>query len=316
MRSSDYVSYDGKIVESAEGPSPLGSESSGTRSWDFTEPLPSFTTANSLSAPSPQPDLLEFLNFLPESTFGNILSPNYGATSYSVEGNSDIIPSIDKTVMGTENNPPGDKSTIQAGIPQPNPEAPGASTPNSQEHLWCLKELCEINVALFQHPLHTGPIPSQRKTYEQTMPTTTSASGSADTPTTGKPHFSVAELQIGQLLSLTARIKKLVAENGGSERQFFQDRSTALLALSCYTRLELVYSRMLDALHELQNSGQHLTDPEPLMPDLSIDGFSLGKCRDVQLKFAIQICQEALKMLRQSIGISGDIQVHPLERPI
>lgn len=113
---------------------------------------------------------------------------------------------------------------------------------------------------------------------------------------------------------MTARIKKLVAENGGSERQFFQDRSTALLALGCYTRLELIYSRMLDTLQELQSCGEHLADIEPIMPDLSIDGFSLGGCRDVQLQFAMQICQEALERLRRSIGDSGDIRVRPLDR--
>jgi hypothetical protein len=208
----------------------------------------------------------------------------------------------------------------QVGIQQLYSETSGNSSiaPDSQEeHLHCLKELCEINIALFQHPLHTRPTPGQNQTNSQTMPPTTNHPSSADASSTSQPSFNVAQHELGRLLSLTARIKKLVSDNGGNGRQFFRDRSTALLALSCYTRLEVIYSRMLDALRVLQSSGRHL-ESEPIMPDLSIDGFSLGNCRDVQLGFTMQICQEAQERLRQTIGISigitGDVHVRPLDR--
>ncbi|KAB8219913.1 hypothetical protein BDV33DRAFT_173129 [Aspergillus novoparasiticus] len=305
VRSSSYVAYEAQedmTTLPIEETSPLDSSSSGTVSWNILDSVPSLTTTNNLSIASPQPDILEFLNILPESTFGGVFTPNYGIAGFDVEGSG-------TGVLATSEVP-----VSQTQVSQSNSVPPGDTTSHSPEkHLQCLRELCELNIALFQHPLHANPAKDQNTEQSHTTLDTTSDS-SGDASTTRKPRFSVAELQIGQLLSLTARIKKLVAENGGSERQFFQDRSTALLALSCYTRLELIYSRMLDALRELQSSGEHLTDTEPIMPDLSIDGFSLGGCRDVQLRFAMQICQEALERLRHSIGISGDIRVCPLDR--
>lgn len=231
-----------------------------------------------------------------------MFTPNYGIAGFDVEGSS-------TGVLATSEVP-----ASQTHVSQSNSVPPVDTTSHSpEEHLQCLRELCELNIALFQHPLHASSAKDQNTAQSHTTLDTTSDS-SGDASTTKKPSFSVAELQIGQILSLTARIKKLVAENGGSERQFFQDRSTALLALGCYTRLELIYSRMLDTLQELQSCGEHLADTEPIMPDLSIDGFSLGGCRDVQLRFAMQICQEALERLRRSIGNSGDIRVRPLDR--
>ncbi|PIG79319.1 hypothetical protein AARAC_004270 [Aspergillus arachidicola] len=308
IRSSSYMAYEAQesmTAQPIEEASPLDSSSSGTVSWNILNSIPS----NNLSISSPQPDLLEFLNILPESTFGGVFTPNYGMAGFDVEGSGTGV-SVDDGPLATCGLS-GDVPVSQTRVSQ---VPPGDTTLHSpEEHLQCLKELCELNIALFQHPLHASPAQDQNAAQSHTtLETTCDASG--DASTTKKPSLTVAELQIGQLLSLTARIKKLVAENGGSERQFFQDRSTALLALSCYTRLELIYSRMLDTLQELQSSGEHLADTEPIMPDLSIDGFSLGGCRDVQLRFAMQICQEALERLRHSIGISGDIRVRPLDR--
>ncbi|RAQ71779.1 hypothetical protein COH20_001506 [Aspergillus flavus] len=301
VRGSSYVAYETQedmTTQPIEETSPLGSSSS----WNILDSVPSLTTTNNLSIASPQPDLLEFLNILPESSFGGVFTPNYGIAGFDVEGSS-------TGVLATSEVP-----ASQTHVSQSNSVPPGDTTSHSpEEHLQCLRELCELNIALFQHPLHASSAKDQNTAQSHTTLDTTSDS-SGDASTTKKPSFSVAELQIGQILSLTARIKKLVAENGGSERQFFQDRSTALLALGCYTRLELIYSRMLDTLQELQSCGEHLADIEPIMPDLSIDGFSLGGCRDVQLRFAMQICQEALERLRRSIGNSGDIRVRPLDR--
>ncbi|KAK6835880.1 hypothetical protein RU639_001761 [Aspergillus parasiticus] len=315
VRSSSYVAYEMQedmTTQPIEETSPLDSSSSGTASWNILDSVPSLTTTNDLSFASPQPDLLEFSNILPESTFGGVFTPNYGTAGFDVQGPGTGV-SIDDGPLATSGLS-GDVLVSQSRVSQSNSVAPGDTTLHSpEENLQCLKELCELNIALFQHPLHASPAQDQNTEQSHTTFETISDS-SGDASTTRKPSFSVAELQIGQLLSLTARIKKLVAENGGSEKQFFQDRSTALLALSCYTRLELIYSRMLDALRELESIGEHLADTEPIMPDLSIDGFSLGGCRDVQLRFAMQICQEALERLRRSIGIAGDIRVRPLDR--
>ncbi|KAF7586607.1 hypothetical protein BBP40_008634 [Aspergillus hancockii] len=317
--NSAHVSYEGCEdieIQSAYDTSPIDSSSSGPTSWNAT--APSLVATNNLSVPSPtlQPDLLEFLNFLPESTFGGILSPNYDSTSFNIESGPDTGPLASNNATTTNVPPLGDALSDQTGLQQLNSEKPGDSSPipvNQEDHLHCLKELCEINIALFQHLLHANPTPGATLTHSQAMPPTTDNHSSADA---NRPSFSVADLELGQLLSLTARIKKLASDFGGTEKQIFQDRSTALLALSCYTRLELIYSRMLDALRLLQSSGQHLRDSEPIMPELSIDGFSLGKCRDVQLGFAMQICQEAQDRLRQSVGITGEVNVRPLDEPV
>ncbi|KAE8324515.1 hypothetical protein BDV39DRAFT_207809 [Aspergillus sergii] len=312
VRNSSYVAYETQenmTTQPIEETSPLDSSSSGTASWNILDFVSSLTTTNNLSISSPQPDLLEFLNIVPESTFEGVFTPDYGTAGFDVEGSGTGV-SVDDGPLATSGLP-GDTPVSQSRVSQVPPDDTTLHSPEG--HLQCLKELCELNIALFQHPLHASPAQDQNTEQPQTTPDTTNNS-SGDASTTRKPSFSVAELQIGQLLSLTARIKKLVAENGGSEKQFFQDRSTALLALSCYTRLELIYSRMLDTLQELQSSSEHLADTEPIMPDLSIDGFSLGGCRDVQLRFAMQICQEALERLRRSIGITGDIRVRPLDR--
>ncbi|KAE8143149.1 hypothetical protein BDV38DRAFT_277176 [Aspergillus pseudotamarii] len=70
-----YEAQDNMSTQPTEVKSPLDS-------------LLSLTTTNCLSASSPQPNLLEFLNFLHELTFGVSLTPNYGSTSFDVEGPS------------------------------------------------------------------------------------------------------------------------------------------------------------------------------------------------------------------------------------
>lgn len=90
-----------------------------------------------------------------------------------------------------------------------------------------------------------------------------------------------------------------------------RDRATALLALSIYTRLETAYTHACCILQDLaQNGGDELVRADDfsyaLMPELSIDGFSLGSCHDFQLRLVMQICEQLLDNLRQAIaGING-----------
>ncbi|KAK6079486.1 hypothetical protein SCUP234_05655 [Seiridium cupressi] len=79
------------------------------------------------------------------------------------------------------------------------------------------------------------------------------------------------------------------------------DRSTTLLALSCYTRLEILYSRSLDILLAVRNGEQQLRDVHLLTPGLSVDGFSLARCADLQLHFVIQLYQQTHTRIRNCI---------------
>ena len=126
----------------------------------------------------------------------------------------------------------------------------------------------------------------------------------------------LAGLEIGQLLSMTARLSNVVAYIGSAEaprlvseeepattngqREQLCRRSTMLQALSCCFRLEVIFSNALDALQQVQKSGKPLEDSHRLMPGLAVDGFSLGTCQDLQLRFAIQLCEQAVGIIRRS----------------
>lgn len=179
-------------------------------------------------------------------------------------------------------------------------------------HAQYLTRLCELNVALYRHMLYTSA-PTGDPPPPQMVPSTGHGPSISPSP-------RLADLKIGQLLSMSVQLRNLVRaityldgrssgdDNYRSER-LTPDRSTALVVLSCYSRLEKIYSRTLDALRAVQSRGQPLEEADRLIPSLSIGGFSLAACGGVQLSFVIQLCEQNLNGIHDILRKCGEDQV-------
>ncbi|KAH6855612.1 hypothetical protein B0I37DRAFT_442422 [Chaetomium sp. MPI-CAGE-AT-0009] len=229
-----------------------------------------------------------------------------------------------------------------------NSGARATSRATSKEEINFTKQLCDLHIAVLLHPLHNSAILNRKYRLGP----------------------SLAGLALGRLFALTAQVKSMMMKmptvlkesvapfdgtatpdgSGGMQQQqrrhqvrttsVANDRATALLALSIYTRLEVAYS---NACRILQDAVENTTNTNPnnnpnnsatttitsngdiladdgaddgnydedlssytLMPELAIDGFSLGACHDFQLRFVLQLCEQLLDRMRQTIaGIGG-----------
>ncbi|KAK2809161.1 hypothetical protein FQN50_003996 [Emmonsiellopsis sp. PD_5] len=214
---------------------------------------------------------------------------------------------------------PSMATNILAGENQPN-DRPRVDHPEDDEsgnptkpYTKYLTELCELNVSLYNHPLYEDASSDTPQNCTQKSP-------SASATTILAPSFRLPDLKIGQLLSMTAQLKNLVGnitsiqdrlptecqDLGTGPMQPTLDRSTALIVLSCYARFNVIYTRTIDALREIRATAQTLGHVDYLMPTLSIDGYDLGLCHDVQLSFAIQLCQRVLYRLRGCMRSCGE----------
>ena len=184
-----------------------------------------------------------------------------------------------------------------------------------EEDLEQVTQLCNLTVELCKHPLHKAASPTRSLPHPRAI---------ATPPDSTHPTSEIvrlADLEIGRLLSMTAKLSNMVAQIGSmdpprfinelgsadpsSHRQRLQARSTILLVLSCYSRLEVIFLSTLDALREVHKSGKPLEDSHQLMPGLVVDGFPLGTCQDLQLRFAIQLCEQTLEIIRKTTGQCG-----------
>ncbi|KAI9035770.1 uncharacterized protein KD926_002920 [Aspergillus affinis] len=130
----------------------------------------------------------------------------------------------------------------------------------------------------------------------------------------------LSDLQIGRLLSITVQLRNLVAEIASvdSEKSLDEappgadhvspDRSTALIVLSCYSRLDVIYTRDVDILRDVQRRGVPLRPSDRLMPSLAINGFSLASCHGIQLMFIIQLYEQTRDSIRESMRKCGESQ--------
>ncbi|KAK4247257.1 hypothetical protein C7999DRAFT_32339 [Corynascus novoguineensis] len=224
-----------------------------------------------------------------------------------------------KQTDGNYPNPAG----IDDGAPM-NFTSPG-SEESAEDQIQLLRQLCELNVALFQHPLYRerdksclqtmlSPHPEDATPREPVRnPPGDDSSGTSNGCHMIEPN--VNDLQTGNLFEMTCRLKDIItqirtldeAAGQGAKRY---DRSTALMALSCYTRLDLLYSRALDILARLRNNGPIAENTFQVMPELVIDGFSLGRCPDLQLSFLIHLHEKARDRIRSCIrSAEGDGRV-------
>ncbi len=182
------------------------------------------------------------------------------------------------------------------------------TTEKGDDQITLLTQLCELNVALFQHPLHREKDKPTSRTASvsdngATQPQATDAQpGDNSSP----PELNLYDLSTGSLFEMTCRLKDIVTriralDEGTPQGPERYDRSTALMALSCYTRLDVLYSRALEILVHARNSGQALSSSHPQMPELIIDGFSMGRCLDLQLNFLIHLHEQAGERIRSCI---------------
>jgi len=187
-----------------------------------------------------------------------------------------------------------------------------ASAENEDNQIKLLTQLCELNIALFQHPLHHDKDKTEVGSRPATAPeNTTQQPALADAQSAHSPprspDVSLADLGTGKLFEMTCRLKDIVTRIRTPEESAAQgperyDRPTALMALSCYTRLDILYSRALEILIRTRNScGQGLDGTHPQMPELIIDGFSMGRCLDLQLNFLIHLHEQAGERIRACI---------------
>ncbi|KAL2151068.1 hypothetical protein VTH82DRAFT_6166 [Thermothelomyces myriococcoides] len=191
---------------------------------------------------------------------------------------------------------------------------------DDQEQIQLLTQLCELNVALFQHPLrrereksYIRPVmtPTSDDT-SQPQPGSSSSGGNSPASSYGSSvtDLNISDLRTGSLFELTCRLKDIIIRirtfdeaNANGPKRY--DRSTALMALSCYTRLDLLFSRALDILVKLRNSGPIPESMRYMMPELVIDGFSMGNCLDLQLSFLIHLHEQARERIRSCIRSAG-----------
>lgn len=162
-------------------------------------------------------------------------------------------------------------------------------------------------MALFQHPLYAKKDKLTSRTTFTSDTTghapTSNASGSEPPP----PDLSVSDLRIGRVLEIPQQLKDVILrirslEDGTAhEEAEGYDRSTALLVMSCYTRLETLYSRTTAVLRRVRSGDQRLKDIHLLMPGLVIDGFSISKSYDLQLSCVIYLYDQAHERIRTCI---------------
>ncbi|RYP61293.1 hypothetical protein DL771_010170 [Monosporascus sp. 5C6A] len=161
-----------------------------------------------------------------------------------------------------------------------------------EEDINYIRQLCDIHAALVQHPLYDESLTAQGQPQAQ-----------------GGSGVRISDLQLGRLFALTVQLKGMTGHvlpiegDGTAEtpRQPLKNSATVLLALSCYARLDQIYFRAVDALRKVHSSGQKLDDSYQLMSGLTVDGFSLGACKDFQLSFVLQLCEQIHQRLGTTV---------------
>ncbi|KAK4150306.1 hypothetical protein C8A00DRAFT_37087 [Chaetomidium leptoderma] len=282
-------------------------------------------------------DPLDFLPWFPEPDGLNLFAPRgtFPATVAAAPATNNAMPNGTAAVNGSRPFSHQQNDLFAATLSNGSKPADGnnqtnhGGRPDEEDHhmefatvenggagddqIQLLTQLCELNVALFQHPLHRERdkaglrimMASHAENITQQPP---ADAQSADSSSNGS---SVAELNAGDLCTgnlfeMTCRLKDIVTrirtqDEGAAQGPERYDRSTALMALSCYTRLDVLYSRALDILVRIRNNGPIPEGAHPMMPELVIDGFSMGRCIDLQLNFLIHLHEQARERIRSCI---------------
>ncbi|RYP12299.1 hypothetical protein DL765_007410 [Monosporascus sp. GIB2] len=252
--------------------------------WDLAS-APSVGTftnmrSNSFSSPSPtlQLDPGELINDFTDTPANGICGAmgtnNPSSPRFATKLNRDFVGPSQSNYMPPIPLSIGGDVRMSHADPMP---GEGAQR-SKEEDINYIKQLCDIHAAIVQRPLYDECL------TRQAQPQAQAASGAR-----------ISELQLGRLFALTVQLKGMTGhalpiEGGGTAetpRQPLKNSATVLLALSCYARLDQIYSRAVDALREVHSSGQKVDDLYQLMSGLTVGGFSLCACQDFQLRFAL-----------------------------
>lgn len=164
-----------------------------------------------------------------------------------------------------------------------------------------LSQLSVLNVALYQHPLRRdrNNIWSQKQSSSESSHQA-SSHHAMDTP---PRDLNRSELGIGKLLEMTSQLQELVTRIRVVEEAQPPngDKSTALMALSCYIRFKTLYTRAIEILQRVRNRTQHLNDIHELIPNLVIDGSSMSNCYDVHLDLIINLCEQTHNRIKNCV---------------
>lgn len=186
----------------------------------------------------------------------------------------------------------------------------GISDGSDQNHVDWLKQLCDLNVALYQHPLYVKPNTGSMDGSVASTP--------SDSPSHSSSRNTLSGLQIGRVLSMTYQLRSIAKQHASAYFSHYpsdtvssidpeglakqsQDRSTIVMILSCYMRLESIYTQALEALADIKRRGPPPDESYQLMPELSVDGYSLGHSQNLQLNFVIQLCEQTLASIKESV---------------
>ncbi|KAI9037320.1 Zn(II)2Cys6 transcription factor domain-containing protein [Aspergillus affinis] len=311
MQSSDEsMPLDGE----SGPPRAMGNALTGEPLWGLAPSIEGHKTAG-----LPSPDPLEFLNYFAEPTMGGIFSMGLEPGSGGLHSTPTTTAPI--ATFNTPNR--SDPGLFMAPTLGPDVVADGHQRPEDHnkahqhdrkdDYVQCLTQLCQLNVALYQHPLYANP--GLGNAFHAQMMRTPASSGHSS-PTSP----CLSDLKMGRLLSMTVQLRNLVAGiasvDGGKSLDeaphgadhVSPDRSTALIVLSCYSRLDVIYTRAVDILRDVQRRGVPLRPSDCLMPSLAIDGFSLASCHGIQLTFIIQLCEQTLDSIRECMRKCGESQ--------
>ncbi|KAH6634365.1 hypothetical protein B0J18DRAFT_17012 [Chaetomium sp. MPI-SDFR-AT-0129] len=312
-----------------------GSQDRDIRDWNEDLPLQGDETPGVSMYPAstvpPELDPLDFLTWVPEPNNLNFFVPRVPSTISVTDGRSTTVgfsnrpfsPLCDMASAAALNSTTSQNTSVSASAAeqiytlneQDHMESTTTTpTTGKEDHAQLLTQLCQLNVSLFQHPLHHNKARNHETATRNTPPQTDI-----------QPPFSLSDLRTGDLFQLTCRLKDIVTQLRAEDTESTSaqgptkhyDRSTALMVLSCYTRLEILYSRAVEILmgargsesnntvmdninnhHHPTNTHESPAGTTAIMPELVIDGFSMGQCLDLQLGMLIQLHETARDKLR------------------
>ncbi|KAI0836430.1 hypothetical protein F5Y06DRAFT_273376 [Hypoxylon sp. FL0890] len=258
----------------------------------FTKPTS--PRSNSFTSPSPamQFDLGEFLNDFSSTPANAVFGTNnrHDASSppSAAMANHDLATPSHTIEMSRSPT----ALSLAGDVRMPMPNSVANEAPSMEVDSDYVKQLSDIQVALIHHPLHANSARSQVRNGLGTR---------------------VADLQLGRLFALTVQLRAAAErvtplELEEMSRQVLRDNAMVLLALSCYNRLDYVYSQAVELLREVQRSDQKLDDSYQLMSGFAIDGFSLGACKEFQVSFVLQLCEQIRRRLSATMEkLRGDV---------
>lgn len=210
-------------------------------------------------------------------------------------------------LFGSNSLSPSNDSTPSAPVDcSTRDDAPQSSGKWVDNYVQLLTRLAELSVELYRHPLN------RKKDKAQSHLNESNPSSSPNLPNDDlklPSDLHLADLGIGKLLEMTSQLVSIVAgirsmDSHAKAQREDHDRSTTLMVLSCYTRLDVLYTRSIHVLGQVRSGSSHIKDIHLLMPELTIDGFSIDRCYDIKLTVLLGLYEKAHESVRKCMKSS------------